>query len=467
MKKLTLICFIVVITAGWGSKKKKYDPTTLVFPPYLHTLGIRKATKYHLFIFTQNKVKFRDPQALATVRLDSWENPNDKGDDDEVTVYGVNSGQNNIIYNKSMTSLGVYGLNEKGKRKLKSPRGIAANSRGDVYVADTGNNRIVRLFNPKSNLQFVKGIGKYGIKQGEFNRPRDVFLDSQGNVYVTDTGNNRVQVFDKNDNFKFSFGTSGKENGELFLPDAIVVNDKRERWAYYRKEFIMIIDLNNSRIQKFDIQGNFIKSINAEDFGYPDVYLSYMALDYYCNIYVTDKVNNCIHKFDRNLNYLTSYGRKGKGDKEFIEPRGITIYRRFGQMFVAEKEGAQYYWIGTDFKDFTVHLYQQRKCFFTFEYFLTETSFITVDVFSEDEKFVTRIWNKRFKSSGRQSDNWRCNVRNWPDSVLLKDNLTIAPRYKNIKNLPRGNYKIRYKFEPTYSSYRHFYKETTEHVKIE
>ena len=250
-------------------------------------------------------------------------------------------------------------------------------------------------------------------------------------------------------------------------PDAIAVNDKHEKWSYYHDEFIVVIDLDNSRIQKFTINGKYIKSIEAKEFNYPNAYLAYVALDYYSNIYITDKVNHCIHKFDRKLNYLTSYGRKGKGDKEFIEPRGITIYRRFGQVFIAEKEGAQYYWIGTGFKNFSIQRYHYKKNVFLFEYFLTETSFITADVFSESGDFVTRIWNKRFKSAGLQRDHWSGYRINWADSLLLKDNLTVAPQYKKNKKVPKGKYKVIYKFEPTYSSYHHFYKEIIETIKIE
>lgn len=466
--KFLLICIIILIIGGWGNDKgKKYDPTTLVFPPYLHTYGIRKATKFHLFLFMQNRVKFCDPQGLAVVRLDSWDDSTTITDDDEVTVYGVNSGQNNIIYNTSMTTLGVYGLNEKGERKLNMPHGITANARGDVYIADTGNNRIVRLFNKGHNLQFVKNIGKYGTGTAEFNQPRGIALDSQGNVYVTDRGNHRIQIFDKNDKFKFNFGKYGKSEGKLYYPDAIVVNDKSEKWSYYHDQFIMISDLNNSRIQKFNKRGKFIKSIEAKDFGFANAYLAYMALDYYNNVYVTDTINHCIHKFDHNLNYLTSYGRKGKGDKEFIEPRGITIYRRFGQVFVAEKEGAQYYWIGTDFYNFSVRRHQQKKNFFFFDYFLTEPSFVTVDVFTQKGELVSRIWNKHFKLSGYQHDIWKGHPTTFPDSVLLKDNLTITPQYKNITKIPAGQYKIIFKFEPTYSSFHYFFKQTTEEIEIE
>ncbi len=44
---------------------KKYDPTTLVYPSFLHTMGIRKATKMHLMIYTANRVKVKNPQGLA------------------------------------------------------------------------------------------------------------------------------------------------------------------------------------------------------------------------------------------------------------------------------------------------------------------------------------------------------------------------------------------------------------------
>jgi len=461
-KKITGIFSITIMVIGAPVNcKSKYDPTTLVFPPYLHTYGIRKATKYHLFLFMQNKVKFSDPQALAVVRLDSWDDPGQTDDDDEVTVYGVNSGQNNIIYNTSMTTLGVYGLSEKGEQKLNKPYGITANERGDVYLADTGNNRIVRMVNDGKHLRFIRAIGRAGTGEKNLNQPRGVSLDSQGNIYITDTGNHSIKVYDRNDNFVYCFGTFGKENGKLHYPDAIAAVDRRLQWSFYKDEFIVVVDMNNTRIQKFALNGQFLKSIQASDFGFAISFLAYIALDYYNNLYVTDKLNHCIHKFDRNLNYLGSYGRKGTGDKEFVEPRGITIYRRFGQVFVAEKEGAQYYWVGTDYADFSVQV-QQEKNIIMFKYFLTEPSFITADVFNDNDEFITRIWNNRFKTSGQQNDIWDGKLRSWPDSILIKDKLVVPAQYKLTKQLPAGNYKIRYKFEPTYSSYRYFSREKIE-----
>jgi hypothetical protein len=73
-------------------------------------------------------------------------------------------------------------------------------------------------------------------------------------------------------------------------------------------------------------------------------------VDYYHNVYVTDRDSHCILKYDRMLEYIAPFGTKGRDDNQFIEPRGIAIWKRFGQVFIAEKGGAQYYWVGNGLK---------------------------------------------------------------------------------------------------------------------
>ncbi len=75
---------------------------------------------------------------------------------------------------------------------LYGPRGISVDSNGHVYLADTGNKRIV-VFDKDGN--YITQIGSEGFEVGKFSEPVDVKLDSKGNVYVTDTWNQRVQVF--------------------------------------------------------------------------------------------------------------------------------------------------------------------------------------------------------------------------------------------------------------------------------
>ena len=72
------------------------------------------------------------------------------------------------------------------------PRGVAVDGHGNVYIADTGNKRIVVT---DSQGTYRYQFGSVGSALGQFNEPTGVAVDGQGNVYVADTWNGRVQVF--------------------------------------------------------------------------------------------------------------------------------------------------------------------------------------------------------------------------------------------------------------------------------
>ena len=78
------------------------------------------------------------------------------------------------------------------------PRGVAVDGVGNVYVADTGNNRI-RQITPSGVVTMLAGlVGGLGSADGtgsaaHFNQPNSVAVDSAGNVYVADTRNNTIR----------------------------------------------------------------------------------------------------------------------------------------------------------------------------------------------------------------------------------------------------------------------------------
>lgn len=445
MKQFLIILFFLIIT-----EDQIYNPTTFVFPAYGHSYGIRKAGATALFLLMGFKVQFSGPQGLACVRLDAWEDPEDPHDDDELTVYGVNSGQNNIIYNRSMWKLGVYGSDEAEEQLLNRPEGICANSRGDVYVADTGNHRIVRLFNPGHNLNFVTSIGREGNKNGEFRFPRQVTLDNRGNIFVSDSSNHRIQVFDSTNSFLYSF--SG--NGYLKGPNGIAVTDPYEKYYYVKNNFLIVIDSLNCRINKFDLNGQLLKSISMTDLGFLTPNLEYTCIDYYNQILITDSKNHCIHKFNSNLDYITSFGREGDNDHEFLSPKGITIYRRFGQLFVAEETGAQYYWVGTDIVDPDIKT-DTKNILFSFK--ITEPSYLTADIFDIRDKFVIRLCDRKLlRSAGKHSLYWNGIVQKINKKILQQENFEISENISPGKVAPGGMYRIRFSLEATYSSRTHF-----------
>ena len=76
--------------------------------------------------------------------------------------------------------------------QFRSPWGVAVDGAGDVFVTDTGNQRIQK-FDRDGN--FVTQWGGFGNADGQFNFPYGLVLDPRGHVFVVDSGNMRVQHF--------------------------------------------------------------------------------------------------------------------------------------------------------------------------------------------------------------------------------------------------------------------------------
>lgn len=413
------ILLLVFILDSYGTQRD----AILVFPPYGHSYGIRKATAQHLFLFFGAKTFFDDPQGLATTRLDSWDNPATEKDDDEVVVYGVNSGRHQIIYNTSMWTLSLYGKKGKGEGCFFYPEGIAANSKGDVFVADSGNNRVVKLFNPKSELQWVSSFD--GKKEGYKGLigPSRVALDEDGFVYVTDTGNRRIVVFDNHGKLVRLF------NEYESSPTAIAVADGKAYWSFYERERAVFFAINNGKtVIKTTLDGTLLKQVNMPK-GYE---ACYGAIDYYHNYYVTDTKNHCVLKFDRELQLLDIFGSYGTGDNQFIEPRGITIYKRYGQVFIAERKGAQYFWIGTKLKEASLTCDSKNFERLRLTVNVSEYSFISLFFVSpgSDTTFIIK----------------RCWIQPGDKKLV----------FKNTKGEKIIKEELYLKIEPTYSSYTYY-----------
>ncbi|MDP8240648.1 MAG: NHL repeat-containing protein [Candidatus Hatepunaea meridiana] len=430
-----------------------------IYPPWKHTWGVVRATPFKLRLFAGDKTHFDDPQGIAAVRLESWEDTTKTGDDDEITVYGVNSGDNCIIYNRSMFSLDIYGL-DPNHVKFNKPWGIAADAKGRVYIADRGNSRIVRLRNTGKKLEYVGVLGELGDAPGMFVEPRGVALDPQGTVYVTDVALNRVTLF--NDSSEIIDVWEG-----FTEPDGIAVVGPGEKWNYKPKQtFVIVIDSLHQRVRKLSLEGDLLNQTSAMDWGVKDAYLNYVVLDYHNQLIISDKNNGCLHKLDADLNYITSFGEAGKGKYQFDEPRGIAIYRRFGQLIISERTGAQYLWVAVDVSRFEAKVIIDsvwRDLSIDFE--ISEPAYCEIDVLDSYGRFVTRLSIRRRFPVGVGNLKWDLRVPRKIAGISTKSEL--PPQYKPGQRLPDGRYTLRGRFRATYSSREFFSKEVTTEFVIE
>jgi hypothetical protein len=88
---------------------------------------------------------------------------------------------------------------------LVQPKGLAVDSSGNVYIADTGDNRIRKYIAATGEISTIVGTGAAAATgdgasalAAKLNAPEGVAVDTAGNVYIADTGNNKIRVYSPN-----------------------------------------------------------------------------------------------------------------------------------------------------------------------------------------------------------------------------------------------------------------------------
>ena len=319
--------------------------TTLIYPPWSHCYGMHRVNQTHLTLRAGFRYKFVDPQGMAALKLAAEDDTTSRRDDDELTVFGVNSGQNMLIYNTSLTAIAFYGREGAAIGEFRGPHGVGADRAGRVVVADTGNHRLHVLQYANDTLQHVRFIdGSFAGRP--LRRPLGVAVE-QEEIYVCDPESQRILVLGFDGALHRELRPERNGVALLQQPFAVAAIRADHPDNFFGEDFIVVTDSLHQRLWKLDRNGQPVAVRRIGDTGNARGEFYYAAIDYYGNVYCSDRGGR-LHKFDRELRFVLTIGRPGRGDNEFDAPRGIGLYRRFGQMFVSEREGAQYLWIGTD-----------------------------------------------------------------------------------------------------------------------
>jgi len=112
-----------------------------------------------------------------------------------VADYGYSRIQSFDANGTFLRSWGEFGSADNSTiPQLDRPQGMAIDSNGYIFVADTYNSRVQR-FDQTGALANRTVWGTFGAGDGQFNVPRNVAVDAQSHVYVSEVGNKRIQVF--------------------------------------------------------------------------------------------------------------------------------------------------------------------------------------------------------------------------------------------------------------------------------
>lgn len=196
-------------------------------------------------------------------------------------------------------TLGSYGLAPQPDA-LNEPWDVAVGPDGTVFIADTWNHRVVS-YDAQGNFRLTWGYE--GPQQTDsslaFWGPRGIAVDAEGNVYVADTGNKRVMVFDPDGDFIRQIGSGGGLPGQLDEPAGLAVGDDG---------LLYVADSWNQRIQVFTSEGLFMREWTVEAWFAQSNERPYLAVDSARNVYVTDPDGSRVIVFDAFGEYQYSFG---------------------------------------------------------------------------------------------------------------------------------------------------------------
>ena len=266
------------------------------------------------------------------------------------TIYISDAGESNRI--RRITPGGVVttfaGGNEGfadgagSAASFNTPSGLAIDSSGNLYVADTANNRI-RKVTPAGEVSTMAGDGTAGYVDGpaaqaRFNGPIGVAVDLRGNLFVADTYNDRIRLISPDGIVSTIAGAGtpgyadGDRNTSLFdTPCGVIVATDGT---------LIVADTGNDTLRKITPDGNvstWSVSVNGEGISSPVG----LALTHDNYLYVTELDRSRVLQLapDGSAHVIAGGGRgfaDESGAARFNEPPGVALNPETNDLYVAD-----------------------------------------------------------------------------------------------------------------------------------
>ena len=252
---------------------------------------------------------FKEPDAVAV--------------DPSGNLWVADSGHDRVLeFNSKREFLRAFGTAGTGAGQFQGIAGIATNSSGDVYVS--GSNR-VQEFSPTGTS--ITQFGSAGSGNGQFNGPSAIAIEpSSGNVWVLDSFNYRVQEFSPTGEYLSQFGSKGTTSGLLGWAKGLAFSGAN----------LYVAEFANNRVQEFSTAGTFIAAFGTSGTGNGQFRGAWgIASGPTGNLYVSDIGNSRVEEFSSSGAFVATFGSNGSAAGQLSAPEGVAV-NSSGVVYIAD-----------------------------------------------------------------------------------------------------------------------------------